>query len=98
MEYLPILGELPSSDSIIFLFAGLTIASLVGMKWRGVRAEFGAAVSFVIYAACEALSNLRANNLVELALLFIGTAAIGSFFGYLIGIIASKAKGYSPGS
>lgn len=91
MGYLPILDELLSSDSILFLLAGLAIGLLAGAKWKGAKKNgIGAAASFALYAVCEALSNIKANSLAELALLFLGTAALGSFAGFFINLAASK--------
>ena len=93
MKFLPIVEELFSSDSIIFMIIGLIIASAVGLKIKDTRNCFvGMASSFIVYAVCEAVSNIRTNNAFELALLFVGTVAIGLFIGFLVVMFLVKIR------
>ena len=93
MKYLPILEELFSSDSIIFGIIGLVMACIISVKMKGTRNNMvGVIGSIFVYAVCEAVSNVRTNFMVELLLLFIGTTAIGSFMGFLIGTIWTKVR------
>lgn len=41
----------------------------------------------MVYAICEVLSNFYTNYMLEIALLFAGTLALGAFIGFLIGSI-----------
>lgn len=93
MKYLPILDELFSSNSIFVLFLSLAITLILSMKLKDARKYLiGTVASFVVYAVCEALSNIRINNLMEIAVLFTGTIAMGSFAGFLIGLVISKIR------
>lgn len=85
MRYFPILGELFSSDSILFLFIGLVAAVLIGFKLKNVKTWRDCLLaSLLAYACCEALSNMHTNYMLELILLIVGSAAIGCFLGFLI--------------
>ena len=93
MNYLPILDELLSSDSVIFMVIGLVIALITGIKMKDTKKNLlGAGVNLAIYGVCELFSNFSTNFLIELILLFIGTIAIGGFVGFLIGLIISKVR------
>ena len=71
MRYLPILGELFASDTIIFFVIGVVIFVFAGIRMRSLKRNLkGVGVCFAIYAVCEAFSNIRTNNLLELILLF----------------------------
>ena len=82
MRYLPILEELCSSDSVLFMAAGVIVALVITK-----RNLIGLIGSFVVYAICEVLSNFYTNYMLEIALLFAGTLALGAFIGFLIGSI-----------
>ena len=93
MQYLPILDELFSSDSIIFLLIGLAAAFVIGLVLKSdEKGIAGMAVSIIVYALCEMVSNISTTFLVEIIALFIGTIAIGSFIGFLIIWGVSKFK------
>jgi hypothetical protein len=85
MKYLPIFQELFGSDTVVFLLLGLAgalVVSLALKKQKHLRyAFFG---SLVVYAACEAGSNLHTNYGLEMLLLFLGTAALGCALGFCI--------------
>lgn len=93
MKYLPILEELFSSDSIIFMAVGLIIAVIIGIKLNNTKKNLiGLCVCFAVYAFAEILSNVRSSYLLEIILLFTGTLAIGGMLGFLIGLIVSKLR------
>ena len=94
MKYLPILGELFSSDSAIFMLIGLVIATIIGIKMKNARKNIiGVAICLVTYVICEIVSNIIGMNyLVEIIALFVGTIAIGGFIGFIIGLIVSKVR------
>ena len=61
MKYLPILDELFSSDSIIFLLIGLVIAFVIGFGLKSVKKiAIGIIASIIVYALCELISNIIA--------------------------------------
>ena len=94
MKYLPILGELFSSDSAIFMLIGLVIATIIGIKMKNTRRNIiGVAICLITYVVCEIISQVVGMNyLVEIIALFVGTIAIGGFIGFLIGLIVSKLR------
>ena len=94
MRYLPILSELFSSDSAIFMLIGLVIATIIGIKMKNVRKNtIGVAICLITYVVCEIISQVVGMNyLVEIIALFVGTIAIGGFIGFLIGLIVSKVR------
>ena len=94
MKYLPILGELFSSDSAIFMLIGLVIATIIGIKMKNTRKNIiGVAICLITYAVCEIVSNIIGMNyLVEIIALIVGTIAIGGFIGFIIGLIVSKVR------
>ena len=93
MRYLPILGELFASDTIIFLVIGFVIFAFAGIRMRSLKRNLkGVGVCFAIYAVCEVLSNIRTNNLLELILLFAGTIALGGIPGFFVGIVVSGIR------
>ena len=88
MRYLPILEELCSSDSVLFMAAGVIVALVISVKFCDTKRNLiGLIGSFVVYAICEVLSNFYTNYMLEIALLFAGTLALGAFIGFLIGSI-----------
>ena len=87
MRYLPILEELCSSDSVLFMVAGVIVALDTKSNLLGLIG------SFVVYAICEVLSNFYTNYMLEIALLFVGTLALGAFIGFLIGLIVTIVSG-----
>ena len=92
MKYLPILSELFSSDSVIFLVAGLVVAFALGMALKAIKKTgIGMMASVIVYALCEALSNVPA-YLVEIITVYIGTIAIGCFVGFLISYLILKTR------
>lgn len=93
MKYLPILAELFSSDSIIFLLVGLVIAFVIGLGLKSAKKiAIGMVVSIIVYALCELISNIIATFLVAIIALFIGTVAIGCFIGFLSALIVLKIR------
>lgn len=94
MNFLPIIDELFSSDSIIYMIIGLIIAIVIScFKIRDKRkCLIGMLTGFIVYAVCEAALNIHINNALDLALLFIGTVAIGLFIGFLIGMAVAKIR------
>lgn len=93
MRYLPILEELFSSDSVIFMLIGLVIATIIGIVMKSTKKNIiGLVICFAVYAISELISNIRSSYLLELILLFVGTFAIGGIIGFLIGIIVSKIR------
>lgn len=93
MKFLPILDELFSSDSIIFMIIGLIVAVVISLKIENMRKCLsGVAAGFIVYVVCEVISNIRTNNVIEMALLFVGTVAIGLFVVFLIGTVIRKIK------
>lgn len=94
MRYLPILEELCSSDSILFMAAGVIVALVISVKFCDTKRNLlGLIGSFVVYAICEVLSNFYTNYMLEIALLFVGTLALGAFIGFLIGLIVTIVSG-----
>lgn len=90
MRYLPILEELCSSDSVLFMVAGVIVALFISVKFCDTKRNLlGLIGSFVVYAICEVLSNFHTNYMLEIALLFVGTLALGAFIGFLIGLIVT---------
>ena len=62
MRYFPILDELFSSDSIIFMFIGLVIASIIGVKIKSTRKNLiGIIGSLIVYVICEVVSIIHTN-------------------------------------
>ena len=53
--------------------------------------------SFVVYAICEVLTNFYTNYMLEIALLFVGTLALGAFIGFPIGLIVTIVSGKIDG-
>lgn len=93
MRYFPIIDELFASDSIIFMLIGLIPAVIIGVKMKSTKRNLiGMIGSLVVYVVCEVISNVHTNFMMELALLFIGTIAIGCFVVFLAGVIVSKLK------
>lgn len=93
MKYLPILDELLSSDSIIFMIIGLALAVFIGIKMKDAKKNLiGIIVSLIVYAICEVISNVHITFMVELLLLFGGTISIGCFVGFWIGLVVFKVR------
>lgn len=93
MKFLPVLSELFSSDSIIFMIIGLVIAVLISMKISDKRKGLvGMATGLAVYAVCEIILNIRTNNALEISLIFAGTVALGLCLGFLIGIVLLMRK------
>lgn len=93
MKFLPVLSELFSSDSIIFMIIGFVIAVIISMKISDKRkGVVGMAAGLSVYAVCEIILNIRTNNVLEIGLLFAGTVALGLCLGFLIGTVLLKGK------
>lgn len=91
--YLPIMGELLSSDSFIFMLIGLVAATIIGIVMKSTKKNIiGLVICFAIYVISELISNMRSSYLLEIILLFVGTIAIGGIIGFLIGLIVSKIR------
>ena len=71
MRYLPILEELCSSDSVLFMVVGIIVALVISVKFCDTKRNLiGLIGSFVVYAICEVLTNFYTNYMLEIALLF----------------------------
>ena len=93
MRYGPIMGELLSSDSFIFMLIGLVAATIIGIVMKSTKRNIiGLVICFAIYVISELISNMRSSYLLEIILLFVGTIAIGGIIGFLIGLIVSKIR------
>ena len=93
MRYSPIMGELLSSDSVIFMIIGLVVATMIGINMKSTKKNIvGLGICFAIYVISEIISNIRSSYLLEIILLFVGTLAIGGIIGFLIGLIVSKIR------
>ena len=93
MRYLPIMGELLSSDSFIFMLIGLVASTIIGIVMKSTKKNIiGLVICFSIYVISELISNMRSSYLLEIILLFVGTIAIGGIIGFLIGLIKSKIR------
>ena len=90
VKYVPILEELFSSDSVIFLLIGLVIGILISIRWKEKNQKnhlVGLGCSVVVYVLCEVFSNIPSNFLIELLLLFVGTTALGLGFAFLLSLV-----------
>ena len=88
MKYLPILQELFESDSLFFLIAGLIVSLIFASRIKSRKnLMISTGCSLLLYVLCEAASNLHTNYAMELLLLIIGTAAIGSAIGFAVMLI-----------
>jgi NhaP-type Na+/H+ or K+/H+ antiporter len=93
MNYFPILQELLESDLWKFLPVGIVLAVAVGVFLQKKKHFLVAlAVSAAVYAVCELLSNFHTNFLVEILLLFVGTAALGCCIGFLGGLFLRMVR------
>ena len=93
MKYLPILDELFSSDSILFLLIGLIIALIIGLRLKPTKKiTVGMIASIIVYVFCEVVSIIPVTFLFEIIALFIVTIAIGCLIGFLIALVVSKIK------
>lgn len=92
MRYLPALDELFHSDSVIFLLIGLVFTVPIAVRIDSRKNLVGIIISVIIYGTCEMASNVHTSYLLEIILLFVGTIAIGSVLGFLIGFIISKIR------
>lgn len=93
MNYLPILQELSESDTIIILLIGLVVSLLLGFRTSdNKKIMVWMIASIIVYAVCEAVSNIRTNFLLEIILVLLGTVAIGSFIGAVVRLIIVKIK------
>ena len=98
MRYLPILEELCSSDSVLFMVVGIIVALVISVKFCDTKRNLiGLIGSFVVYAICEVLTNFYTNYMLEIALLFVGTLALGAFIGFPIGLIVTIVSGKIDG-
>lgn len=97
MKYLPVFQELFESDSIIFMLIGLVLSIAVGTSLNNARKNItGLIACLVLYILCELASNIHTNYLLELILLFAGTAAIGGILGFLTSAILANVKSSRP--
>lgn len=93
MKHLPILQELLESDTIIFLMIGIAIAFVAGLCLKSQKkCIIGISTSVVLYLICELASNIHTNFMLELILLFIGTAAIGCCIGFIFCLLVRLLK------
>jgi ABC-type transport system involved in cytochrome c biogenesis permease component len=88
MKYLPILQELFTSDTVKFLIVGIVIAVAIGLFLKKQKHfVISLIASIVVYAVCELISNIHTNFLVEIILVFVGTAALGCVIGFLVSLL-----------
>ena len=88
MKYLPILQELFESDTIVFLIIWIVFAVIAGLWLKNrKRCVIGVALSIALYVICELVSNFHTNFLLEIVLVFAGTAAIGCCIGFLLSLV-----------
>ena len=79
MKYLPILDELFSSDSAVFMLIGLVIATIIAIKMKNTRKNtIGVAICLVTYVVCEMVCGILLpyvgmNYFVVFIALFVGT-------------------------
>ncbi len=93
MKYLPIMSELFSSDSVIFLLIGMAVAFAIALVIKSdKKRKVGMVASIIAYALCEVVSNIPASFLVAIIALFVGTIAIGCFIGFGVAFVVSKIK------
>lgn len=93
MRDLPILQELFTSDSIIFMLIGLVLALFIGIMIKEMKKIMtGLGMSCGLYVICELISNIHTNFMLELILLFVGTIAIGGIIGFLVSMAIVKAR------
>lgn len=89
MRYFPVLQELFESDTVIILLIGAAVSCMIKEPRRISRLLIGSAA---LYALCEVISNFRTDNLLEILLLFAGTAAIGAALSSLVCLIIYRIK------
>ena len=88
---LPILNELLSLDSVIFMVIGLAISLIIGIKANTKKTKlYGLFINLGVYVICEVISQFPITYLVALITLFIGTIAIGGTIGFLISLFIKK--------
>jgi uncharacterized membrane protein YczE len=93
MNHLPILQELLESDTLFFLIVGISIAVVMRMFLLNRKTElYALAVSAVVYAVCELLSNIHTNFMAEIILLFVGTVALGGCIGFLVSCFIGRVR------
>jgi hypothetical protein len=93
MNHLPILQELLESDTLFFLIIGISIAVVMRMFLLNRKTEvYALAVSAIVYAVCELLSNVHTNFLVEIILVFVGTVALGGCMGFLVSCFIGRLR------
>jgi ABC-type transport system involved in cytochrome c biogenesis permease component len=67
---------------------GIVIAVAVGLflkEQKHLTRSF--IVSIIVYAICEWLSNIHTNFLIEIILVFVGTAALGCCIVFLVSLL-----------
>ena len=93
MRYLPILDELFSSDTVTILAIGLIIGLVFSLMLKETKKKiYGLIGSLVIYLVCELVCDLSSSYAVGMGFLFLGTYALGTSLGFLLGIIVSKIR------
>ena len=93
MRYFPVLQELFESDTVIILLIGAALGAAVSCMIKEPR-RIGRLLigSAALYALCEVISNFRTDNLLEILLLFAGTAAIGAALSSIVCLIIYRIK------
>jgi ABC-type transport system involved in cytochrome c biogenesis permease component len=87
MKYLPILQELFTSDTVKFLIVGIVVAVVIGLFLKEQKHfKISLIASVIVYAVCELISNIHTNFMIEIILVFVGTAALGCFIGFLVSL------------
>lgn len=93
MKYLPIMDELFSSDSVIFLLIGLVAAFAIGLRLKADKKRIvGITASIVVYGLCEVICNRPTSFFMDIISLFVGTIALGCFVGFLVTWAVCKVK------
>ena len=93
MSHFPILQEMLESNSVIFAVVGLILGRAVGMKLRTPKRNLIAAlISGAVYAVCEVLEQHPASYAMGIALLGVGTVAVGATVALIISAVIEKVR------
>lgn len=93
MSRFPILQEMLESNSVIFAVIGLILGRAVGMKLKTPKRNLiGALISAVVYAVCEVLAQHPNSYAMGIALLGIGTVAVGATVALIISAVIEKVR------
>ena len=96
MKYLPIMSELFSSDSSIFLLIGLAAAIIISLILKILKSDKKIKICMIIsgiaYVLGEIISNIPTSFLIQMITLFIGTIALGCFLGFSVAFLIYKRR------